>query len=101
MQKKKTRKKWLKPWHMGTHLSVLSESYQMNTNKTGFRLFSKIFTALCFVQGLSQQGVQVSFWHPGPRKTPILGGKDTLSLGQNFLKILILTRYFKSVILKW
>ena len=46
-------------------------------------------------QGLSQQGVQVSFWHPGPRKTPIFGGKDTLSLGQNFLKILIISRYFK------
>ena len=26
-------------------------------------------------QGLSQQGVRVSFWHPGPRKMPILGGK--------------------------
>ena len=25
--------------------------------------------------GLSQQGVRVSFWHPGPRKIPILGGK--------------------------
>ena len=46
-------------------------------------------------QGLSQQGVQVSFWHPGPRKTPLLGVKDTLSLGQNFLKILIISRYLK------
>ena len=46
-------------------------------------------------QGLSQQGVQVSFWHPGPRKTPILGGKDTLSLDQKFLKILIISRYLK------
>ena len=29
--------KWLKPWLMGTHLKVLSESYPMNTNMTGFR----------------------------------------------------------------
>ena len=35
--------KWLKPWHMGTPLRVLSESYQMNTNMTGFRWFSEIF----------------------------------------------------------
>ena len=28
--------KWLKPWHMGTHLRVLSESFPMNTNMTGF-----------------------------------------------------------------
>ena len=27
--------KLLKPWHMGTHLRVLSESYPMNTNMTG------------------------------------------------------------------
>ena len=32
-----------KPWHMGTHLRVLGESYPMNTNMTGLRLFSKIF----------------------------------------------------------
>ena len=28
---------------MGTYLRVLSESYPMNTNTTGFRWFSKIF----------------------------------------------------------
>ena len=33
--------KWLKHWHMGTHLRVLSESFPMNTNITGFRCFSK------------------------------------------------------------
>ena len=32
----------LKSWHMGTHLRVLSESYEMNTNMTGLRWFSKI-----------------------------------------------------------
>ena len=38
-------RKWLKPWHMGTHIRVLSESYPMNTNMTGFRWFSKIFVS--------------------------------------------------------
>ena len=32
--------KWLKPWHIGTHLRVLSEIYPINTNRTGFRWFS-------------------------------------------------------------
>ena len=32
-----------KPWHMGTHLRVLSKSFPMSTNMTGFRRFSKIF----------------------------------------------------------
>ena len=40
--------KWLKPWHMGTHLRVLSESYPMITNMTGFRCFSKLFAFLSF-----------------------------------------------------
>ena len=40
--------KWLKPCHMGTHLKVLSESFPMNTNVTGFRWFSKIFASFCF-----------------------------------------------------
>ena len=34
--------KWLKPWQTGTHLRVLSKSFPMNTNMTGFRQFSKI-----------------------------------------------------------
>ena len=33
--------KWLKPWHMGTHLRVFSGSFPMYTNMTGFRRFSK------------------------------------------------------------
>ena len=37
-----------KPWHMGTHLRVLGESFPMNTNMTGFRWFSKILSSLCF-----------------------------------------------------
>ena len=45
-------------------------------------------------KGLSHQGVRVSFWHPGPRKIPILRGKDTPSFGQKFLKISIISRYF-------
>ena len=36
----KNLKKLLKPWHMGTYLRVLSESYPMNTNMTEFRRFS-------------------------------------------------------------
>ena len=39
----KNLKKWLKPWHMGTHLS---KSYPMNTNMTGCRWFPKIFGSL-------------------------------------------------------
>ena len=39
-----------KPWYMGTHLRVLSKGYQMNTNMTGFRWFSKDFVSLCFGQ---------------------------------------------------
>ena len=38
--------KLLKPWHMGTHLKVLSESYPMNSNITGLRWFSVIFVSL-------------------------------------------------------
>ena len=39
----KKPEKWLKPWHMGTHLRVLSESSLMGTNMTGFRRFSELF----------------------------------------------------------
>ena len=31
---------------MGTHLRVLSKSYPMNTNKTGFKWFSKYLCVL-------------------------------------------------------
>ena len=44
----------LKPWQMGTHLKVLSESFPMNTNMTGFRGFSRYLDFLCFRQKLSQ-----------------------------------------------
>ena len=30
-------KKWMKPWHVGPHLVVLSKRYPMNTNMTGFQ----------------------------------------------------------------
>ena len=39
--------KWLKPWHMGTHQRVLSESYPMNTNMIGLSCFPKDFASLC------------------------------------------------------
>ena len=38
----------LKPWHMGTYLRVLGESFVMNTNLTGFKRFSKIFVSIVF-----------------------------------------------------
>ena len=37
----KNNERLLKPWHMGTHLRVLSESHPMNTNMRGFSWFSK------------------------------------------------------------
>ena len=38
--------KWPKPWQMGTHLRVLGEIFQMNTNMTGFGWFSNVFAFL-------------------------------------------------------
>ena len=35
------REKSLKPWHMGTHLTVLGEIFVMNTNMNRFRWFFK------------------------------------------------------------
>ena len=37
----KKHDKWPKPWLMGTQLRVLSQSFLMNTNMTGFRWFFK------------------------------------------------------------
>ena len=44
----KKPEKWLKPWQMGTQMRELNESFQMNTNMTGFRWFSKILASLGF-----------------------------------------------------
>ena len=38
----KKPEKRLKPWQMGTHLRVLSESHIMIANTAGFRWFSKL-----------------------------------------------------------
>ena len=46
----KTPEKCLKPCHMGTHLRVLSESYPMDTNMTGFKWLSKIFCILVLLR---------------------------------------------------
>ena len=55
----KKTENWLKAWHMGTHLRVLSESYPMNTNMTGFRLFSQKFIPVLWIkvafEGLSAE----------------------------------------------
>ena len=45
------------PWHMGTHLRELSESYLMNTNMTGFRWFSKILASLCLDESSLSIGI--------------------------------------------
>ena len=42
---------------MGTHLIVLSESYLMVTNMTGFRWFSKIFASLFFEESTISIGM--------------------------------------------
>ena len=39
--------KWLKPWHIGTHLRVIGESYPINTNMTGLRIAFQIFLHNC------------------------------------------------------
>ena len=66
--------KWLKPWHIGIPHRVLSKSYQINTNMTGFRGFSKIFASLCFgrkyslsigrVKVIAPFSVQSVMWSP-------------------------------------
>ena len=55
---------------MGTHLRVLSESYPMNTNKTGFRSFSKIVASLCFGVVSALEGLKHPFhflWIPNEK----------------------------------
>ena len=46
----KNVEKWLKPWHMGTQLRVLCESFPVSTNMPGFEWFSKIFASFYFGQ---------------------------------------------------
>ena len=45
---KKNPEKWLKLWHMGTHLRVLSKSYPMNTNMTGLEDFQQFLHPYAF-----------------------------------------------------
>ena len=42
---------------MGAHLRVLSDSFPMNPNMTGFKYFSKIFASMCFGGGGGEGGV--------------------------------------------
>ena len=60
----KNLKKSLKPWEMGTHLTVLSESFPMNTNMTCLDVFQK---SLCScdldVSSLSIGRVKERTWH--------------------------------------
>ena len=57
--------KWLKPWQMGTHLRVLSESYPINTNMTGFGWFSEIFCILVLLTKVAPglEGLNIKWWH--------------------------------------
>ena len=54
-----------KPWHMGTYLRVLSETYPMNTITTGLRWFTKIFASLCFGQKYSLIALEGFSSHSG------------------------------------
>ena len=70
---RKKPKKQLKPWYMGTHLRVLSESYPMNTNMTGFGWFSKNLCILVrwmkvasALVGLSPEKPEVEKWLSTP-----------------------------------
>ena len=49
---------------MGIHLTVLSESYLMNTNMTEFIWFSKIFAILCFGRNYPEalEGLREGIW---------------------------------------
>ena len=57
MMQKKLKNDW-NPWHMGTHLKVLSESYPMNTNVTGFR--SLYFLALWVKVASALKGLTIA-----------------------------------------
>ena len=48
----KKTEKWLKPWHIGICLRVLSEGYSMNTNMRAVRCFSKILWTKVASEGL-------------------------------------------------
>ena len=52
----KETRKWLEHWHIGIHLRVLSESFPMNTNMTGFKCLKKI----CFGRKKPQNS---ETWH--------------------------------------
>ena len=53
--------KRLKPWHIGTHLRVLSDSFALNTNMTGFRMFLKNRCPCAFIE-VSHSIRKVKMW---------------------------------------
>ena len=53
--------KSLRPWHMGTYLRVLSESFQMNTNMTGFKWFQKALHPFALDESSLSMG-RVKIW---------------------------------------
>ena len=88
--------KLLKPGQMGTHLRVLSESFPMNTNMTGFIGFSQIFASLCF--GLNQPqhwkgGVNFS-WQAGKHLFQCLDNTgDLVKMPLSCLAMVAISRY--------
>ena len=55
----KKPEKWLKPWHMGTHLRALSESIPTNTSMTVFRWFVDDFKNILHPCALDERSLSV------------------------------------------
>ena len=58
----------------------LFEGSPQYTPITTIRMYKLIEIRYNSPRGLSQQGVKVSFWHPGPRKIPLFRGEKTTYL---------------------
>ena len=80
----KTREIWLKPWHMGIHMRVLSESYPMNTILV---LWTKVASAL---EGIKEHAVSCRTW-------PDVGG---VGWGSDIMFILTSTLH-RQIIVIW
>ena len=52
---------WLKPWHVGTHLRVLSETYLMNTNRVKLIIKNRCIPVL-WQSSLSIRRVNLKTW---------------------------------------
>ena len=62
---------------MGTHLRVLNESFQMNTNMTGFRWFSSIFVSCALDESsLTIQRVILCYFKVDTDHWPVYDNED-------------------------